>query len=85
MEEEQNWQIVDGNHLYRVYKFKDFKEALGFVNTIGEISEKENHHPDITLSYGIVKINLWTHKEGKITEKDNELARKFEEEYKKIK
>lgn len=85
MEENKNWQIIDGNHLYRAYDFKDFKEALDFVNILGKISEEENHHPDITLSYGIVKISLWTHKEGKITEKDNALARKFEEAYENFK
>ena len=55
------WKIVNKHHLVREYKFKDFKEALKFVNSVGKIAEKEGHHPDIILKWGYVKIKLFTH------------------------
>ena len=55
------WQVVENHHLIREFKFKNFKEALVFVNQVGEIAESEGHHPDIELSWGRVKIKLFTH------------------------
>lgn len=69
---------TQGNNLRREFKFKDFKEALDFVNKVGELAEEANHHPDIELSWGKVVINLITHSEGKITEKDYALAKKID-------
>lgn len=69
-----NWSF-DHNQIHCDYQFKDFKEALKFVNNIGEEAEKMNHHPDIFLhSWNNVKITLSTHSEGGVTEKDFRLA-----------
>ncbi len=57
----KGWKIVDEHHLEKEYKFKDFKEALAFTNRVGEIAENEDHHPDISLGWGKVKLTLWTH------------------------
>ena len=57
-----NWEIVEGHHLKKVYKFSDFKEALAFTNAVGDIAESVGHHPDIALSWGQVVITVWTHK-----------------------
>ena len=54
--------MVDEHHLTRTYKFKDFAGPLAFVNKVGAIAEEQDHHPDIDLSWGKVKIELWTHK-----------------------
>ncbi len=70
------WKIVDEHHLERLYLFKNFQDALAFVNTIGRIAEEEGHHPDIYLSYGKVKIQLWTHKIDGLSESDFILAAK---------
>lgn len=76
LEQTPDWQIVNDHHLNRHFKFKDFKTALYFVNKVGEISEQENHHPDIYLSYGKVQIDILTHKINGLTENDFILAAK---------
>lgn len=73
------WRVIDGHHLEKEYPFKDFVEALAFTNRVGELAEREAHHPDILLSYGKVKILLWTHKINGLTESDFILAAKCDE------
>jgi 4a-hydroxytetrahydrobiopterin dehydratase len=70
------WTVKEEHHLEKEYKFPDFKTALAFTNQVGEIAEKEGHHPDIYLSWGKVKITLWTHKINGLTESDFILAAK---------
>lgn len=70
------WKVVDEHHLEKEYPFKDFKEALAFVNKVGELAEAEGHHPDVYLSWGKVKILLWTHKINGLSESDFILAAK---------
>jgi 4a-hydroxytetrahydrobiopterin dehydratase len=69
-----SWMMIDEHHLEKVYPFKDFREALDFVNRVGELAEKANHHPDLHLSYGKVKMEIWSHKAGGLTENDFILA-----------
>ncbi len=76
---DSGWIVVDEHHLEKAYGFKNFKEALAFTNKVGAIAEEEGHHPDIFLSYGKVKIQLWTHKINGLTESDFILAAKCEE------
>jgi 4a-hydroxytetrahydrobiopterin dehydratase len=71
-----SWHVIDEHHLEKEYFFKNFREALAFTNKIGEIAEEEGHHPDLLLSYGKVKIQLWTHKIEGLTESDFILAAK---------
>lgn len=71
------WQEAD-NKLTRKFKFKDFAEALAFVNKVGQLAEAAQHHPDITFGWGYVEITLTTHKEGKVTDKDRSLAEKID-------
>ena len=72
------WQILDGPRLARTWKLRDFATALSFVNRIGEIAEAEDHHPDITLGWGRVGVELWTHATGGLTENDFILAAKID-------
>lgn len=73
-----NW-TVEQKQLSKNFQFKDFKQALEFVNQTGAIAEELNHHPDILLySWNKVKISVSTHDEGGITEKDFKLANKIE-------
>ena len=51
----------DGKEISRQFKFKNFKEALAFVNRVGEIAEAEGHHPDLELGWGRVGVKLSTH------------------------
>ena len=71
------WEVVDEHHLTKSYKLPDFKEALQLVNRIGEIAEQEDHHPDIYLAWGKVRIDIWTHKINGLTESDFVLAAKI--------
>jgi len=71
-----DWQVVNEHHLEKEYKFKDFREALDFTNKVGELAESQGHHPDIFLSWGKVKLTIWTHKIDGLTESDFVLAAK---------
>ena len=65
-----DWEVVDGHHLRKEYRFKNFREALAFTNRVGELAEEKNHHPDIELSWGRVCLTVWTHKIDGLTESD---------------
>jgi 4a-hydroxytetrahydrobiopterin dehydratase len=69
------WTEVDGA-LQREFVFRDFAEALAFVNRVGETAEEAGHHPDISLHWNRVTLRWWTHAEDAITERDAELARR---------
>lgn len=72
------WQVIDDQHLEKEFEFPDFKEALAFTNQVGAIAEEQGHHPDIFLSWGKVRLSIWTHKAGGLTESDFILAAKIE-------
>ncbi len=65
-----NWKIINDHHIEKEYSFKNFREALNFTIKVGEMAEVEGHHPDIYLTWGKVKITLWTHKIDGLTESD---------------
>ena len=62
--------------LQREHEFRDFAEALAFVNRVGELAERENHHPDIAIHWNRVTLRWWTHVKDAVTERDYELAEK---------
>ena len=73
------WKVsADYKKIYRDYKFKDFKEALAFVNKVGELAENEGHHPDFNFTYGKVLIELWTHEVGGLSMNDVIMAAKID-------
>ena len=58
----KEWSVEEGKKIKKEFKFKDFKEALNFVNKVGDIAESENHHPNIYLyGWNKVRITLTTH------------------------
>tara|TARA_B100001287_G_scaffold161538_1_gene135823 strand:+ start:1804 stop:2034 length:231 start_codon:yes stop_codon:yes gene_type:complete len=68
------WKNTD-NKLVRKFVFKDFIEVMGFVNRVAILSEKNNHHPEIKITYNTVTIELTTHDLGNIiSEKDHLLS-----------
>lgn len=71
------WQAADGV-LTRRWKFENFAKALRFVNSVGELAEAANHHPDITFGWGYAEIALTTHDRGGITDVDLALASKID-------
>ena len=67
---------VEHAKLLKVYKLKDFKAALAFMNQVGAVAEQLNHHPEIHNNWNMVALRLCTHDAGgQITEKDLTLAR----------
>ena len=64
-----------GEEIRRSYRFADFREALAFVNRVGELAERAGHHPDIDIRYAAVTLTLSTHDAGGLTAKDFALAR----------
>jgi len=74
-----DWQVIKDHHLRKEYTFPDFKRALQFTTRVGELAEREGHHPTIELSYGKVIITTWTHKINGLSESDFILAAKCDE------
>ena len=77
----REWRVANEHHLEREFKFADFRQALEFTNKVGELAEAQGHHPDIYLSWGKVKITIWTHKIDGLTESDFVLAAKIDQIY----
>ncbi len=74
------WQVIQEHHLEKEFHFKNFREALSFVNYVGELAESVNHHPDLYLAWGLVRVTLWTHKIAGLSESDFVFAAKTERE-----
>jgi len=62
----------------RTFEFDDFTQAIDFVNAVAEISEEEEHHPDIDIRYNKVRLELSTHSKGGLTDLDFELAERID-------
>ncbi len=74
------WTLdVSGKKIYRAFPFKDFAEAMVFVNKVAGIAEGEGHHPDIYIFYNKVNLELWTHNIGGLSENDFIVAAKVNE------
>jgi 4a-hydroxytetrahydrobiopterin dehydratase len=71
-----DWTVVEDHHLEKVYTFANFREALDFTNRVGELAEEVQHHPDIELSWGRVKVTVFTHKIHGLHESDFVFAAK---------
>lgn len=77
---DNQWKLsADAKLISREFRFKDFISALAFVNQIGELAEKEAHHPDIVLKWAFVKLDIWTHATNGLTENDFILAAKIDQ------
>src|SRR6186997_3160876 len=78
MRELPGWYFEDG-WIRRIYKSDGWHTTLMLVNTIGYLAEAAYHHPDLSVTWAKVTVKLATHSAGGITDKDFELARKFDE------
>ena len=76
-----DWKVEHGHHITRRFKFPDFRQALAFVNKVGEVAEQQGHHPDILLSWGKADVTTWTHAIDGLTESDFILAAKIDRVY----
>jgi 4a-hydroxytetrahydrobiopterin dehydratase len=77
----QGWSLNARGHLERRYTFQDFAQALAFTNKVGAVAEAEGHHPDLYLTYGKCKLEIWSHKMKGLTERDFILAAKSEQKF----
>ena len=69
----QGWSGSD-RYIYREFEFKDFLTAMGFLNGVGEIANRMDHHPKVTIDFNRVLVGTSTHDAGRVTHKDLELA-----------
>ncbi len=77
-----DWEtLTNPPRLAKTYPFPNFRKALEFANRIGALAEEAGHHPRLTVEWGRVHVEWWTHSAGGITEKDREMARKTDEAY----
>jgi len=74
----ESWNVVEEHHLFKGFKFPDFRKALDFVNRVGTIAEEQGHHPVITFTWGKADITIYTHKINGLTESDFILAAKID-------
>lgn len=68
------WHIVDNHHLEKTFEFPDFAAGLAFVNQVGALAEEANHHPDVYLAWGKVRLTLFSHDANSLTGRDFALA-----------
>ena len=76
------WRLTeDTGHplITKTYRFKGFMPGVRLVDAIAEVAEEEGHHPDLHLSYGSLRVDLWTHAAGGLTENDFILAAKIDQ------
>lgn len=73
------WQINPEGQLVRLFEFKSYPQALLFVNAIGWLAEKANHHPDLLVQWGKVHFSVFTHDTNGLTERDFRLAKEVDE------
>jgi 4a-hydroxytetrahydrobiopterin dehydratase len=77
MKDLNEWSL-SGDSISKNFSFTNFKESLDFVNKVGEIAEKLEHHPDIMLNYNQVRLSLTTHSEQGLTKSDFLVAREID-------
>jgi 4a-hydroxytetrahydrobiopterin dehydratase len=79
MSEVPSWELIAAEpfHIRREFRFKDFKEAIAFVNRVAELAESEGHHPDFEIHYNRVTLELYTHKINGLHENDFIMAAKI--------
>jgi 4a-hydroxytetrahydrobiopterin dehydratase len=73
---DDGWCLNAVGHLERAYAFKNFSQAMAFGNKVAEVAEDEGHHPDLHITWGKCRVEIWTHKIGGLTESDYYLAAK---------
>jgi 4a-hydroxytetrahydrobiopterin dehydratase len=72
------WDLLKNKSIERLFEFDDFTQAIDFVNEVAEISEEEEHHPEIDIRYNKVRLLLSTHSEGGLTPTDFDVAERID-------
>ena len=71
------WEL-EKKHIERTFEFDEFAQAIDFVNSVADIAEEEEHHLDLDIRYNKVRVQLSTHSEGGLTDRDFEVAEKID-------
>lgn len=71
------WEL-EKKHIERTFEFDEFSESIDFVNSVAEVAEDEEHHPDIDIRFNKVRLVLSTHSKGGVTELDFDLAERID-------
>ena len=82
-----DWRLVDEQDipkLDRIFKFKNFVDALAFTNVIGDLAEEQGHHPKLITEWGRVQVTWWTHKIRNLHRNDFVMASKTDQIYTEI-
>ena len=80
LSELNEWSVNDNQEMiFKKFKFKNFKIALDFANKIGELSDKEGHHPDISIGWGYCLVMMHTHAIKGLSINDFILASKIDQ------
>ncbi len=77
----EGWTVESNKKLEKSYRFKNFLQAVEFVNALTQVAEQEGHHPDLYVRWGEVRVYLWTHKIDGLTESDFFMAAKIDRVY----
>ena len=75
------WRVEDSKKLIKSFGFKNFAQAVEFVNAITAVAEAEQHHPDLYVRWGEIRVYLWTHKIDGLSESDFVMAAKIDRLY----
>ena len=75
---DNRWRLVEEHHLERECAFDNYPAAVDFTNAVARLAQKQNHHPELRLTYDKVTVMVWTHKAGGLTFNDFVFAAKTE-------
>ncbi len=74
----RGWTL-ERDKITKLFAFKNFAEAVGFLDRITPLADEQNHHPDVSINWNELTLTLWTHASGGLTERDFRLARTIDE------
>jgi 4a-hydroxytetrahydrobiopterin dehydratase len=75
----EGWRVEGGKKLVKTFKWKDWLDTIRFVDRIGDVAEREDHHPNLYVAWGRVDVTIWTHAVDALTENDFILAAKIDQ------
>jgi 4a-hydroxytetrahydrobiopterin dehydratase len=75
---EDGWQLQAGKKLTKKFPFKNFAQPMQLANAVAQVAEAENHHPDLQIKWGELKVDIWTHAIDGLSENDFILAAKID-------
>ena len=72
------WQCENNQKIVKSYRFDNFKQAMDLATKVASVAQKENHHPDLIVRWGELRVEIWTHVSHGLTENDFILASKID-------